>query len=239
MKEKAGKKKVVLELGGNASVIVDKDVEDWDWVINRIAMGAFYQAGQSCISVQKIYAHESIYESLKEKLILKVQSLIVGDPRAESTDIGGLIDHKNRQRLGDWIGTALLCGATCLTGNTGDGVILTPTLLEHVPDGADISREEAFGPVAIMYPFSDFTETIRAINASKFGLQVGIFSKNIDRIWQLFEEAEVGGVIQNDVPSFRVDSMPYGGLKDSGLGREGIRYAMQDMLEDKILVLKV
>ena len=238
MKEQAWKKKVVLELGWNAWVIIDQDYESMDWLIDRLTIGWFYQAGQSCISVQKIFIHETMYDLVKNKLIEKLKTLKTWDPMNEETFIGWIIDKKNRDRLWKWIKEAIESGATCPIWNKWDWTILEPTLLENVSDNQNISKEEAFWPVAVMYKFSGIDEAIKMVNNSKFWLQVWIFSKNIDTIRKVFEEVEVWGVIQNDVPSFRVDSMPYGWVKDSWLWREWIKYAMKDMLEEKILVLK-
>ena len=239
MKNKAWKKKVVLELGWNAWVIIDKKIDDWDWLINRLSLWAFYQAGQSCISVQKIYVHKSIYEELKEKLITKIKTMKVWDPVDIKSDIWWLIDNKNRIRLWNWINKAIENWATCPIWNKWDWTILYPTLLENVSNSTEISKEEAFWPVAILYKYSDFDKVLKEINKSKYWLQVWIFSKNIDKIWKLFEEAEVWWVIQNDIPSFRSDAMPYWWIKDSWFWREGVKYAMMDMLEEKVLVLNV
>lgn len=238
MKNESWKKKVVLELGWNAWVIIDKNYENIDWLIDRLVIWWFYQAGQSCISVQKIFIHEDSYEFIKDKLVEKLKTLKVWDPMKEETFIWWIIDEKNRARLWKWIDEAIESWATCPIWNKWEWTILEPTLLENVWDSENISKEEAFWPVAVLYKFSSIDEAIGMVNNSKFWLQVWIFSKNIDTIWKVFDEVEVWWVIQNDVPSFRVDSMPYWWLKDSWLWREWVKYAMKDMLEEKVLVLK-
>lgn len=236
MKADAGKKPVVLELGGNAGLIIDKDVEDWDHVINRAAIGAFYQCGQVCISVQHIFCHEDVYDEFKKRFTEKTKSLKVGDPLDESTDIGPIIDEKNRARIQEWISEAEGKGAKVIEGNEVDGTAIRPTILEDVSPDTKISVEEAFGPVVNIHKVKDVQEAVARANDTKFGLQVGVFSNNFDNIQHVFNCMDVGGVIVNDVPAFRVDHMPYGGIRDSGLGREGIRYAMEDMLEQKAMV---
>jgi len=236
MKQDAGKKKVVLELGGNAGLIIDKGGHDWDWVITRSLIGAFYQCGQSCISIQRIYCHEDVYDEFKKRFVAGVSLVRTGDPLDEKTNLGPIIDEKNRKRILDWIKEAKDKGAKVLTGNKVEGNAVLPTILEGVDPSTKVSREEAFGPTVNIHPVKSIEEAVKRINDSTFGLQVGIFSNNFDSIQYAFNHCDVGGVIVNDVPAFRVDHMPYGGLKDSGLGREGIRYAMEDMLEEKVMV---
>lgn len=236
MKKEAGKKKVVLELGGNAGLIVDRDIRDWEWVISRTLMGAFYQAGQSCISVQRIYCHHDVYQEFRDRLVERTKKLKVGDPLSEDTDIGPLIDEKNCSRILQWIEKAVGSGATLLCGGKALGNAVTPALLEHVPSSQPLSCDEAFGPVAILAQVSSIDEAIRHVNDSAFGLQCGIFCNDFPTIQKAFNQLEVGGLVVNDVPSYRVDHMPYGGIKDSGLGREGVKYAMHDMLEEKVMV---
>lgn len=238
MKAQAGKKKVVLELWGNAWVIVDKDIEDWDWVINRTVIWSFYQAGQVCISVQKILVQEDIAETFKDKFLAAIKKMKVGNPLDEATNIGWIIDEKNLVRLQERIWEAVDQWAHCLIWNTAEWTLLHPTVLTNVPKESDVRNEEAFGPVVILDTFSTIDEAIAKANDTAFGLQVGIFSKNIDTIWKVFTDVHVGWVIQNDVPSFRVDHMPYGWVKDSWFGREGLKYAIEDMTEIKVLVLK-
>lgn len=242
MKQEAGKKKVVLELGGNAGLIVDKDVRDWDWLIARAILGAFYQCGQVCISVQRIFLHAEIIGEFRARFKKAAESLISGDPLDETTTLGPLIDRTNRERLQGWIQEALDQGAELVSGHgivpVGQGNNMLATILEEVDPVCRIAAEEAFGPVAILTPVENMAEAFHHVNASRYGLQCGIFTNDFDTVMQAFDTLEVGGIIHNDVPSFRVDNMPYGGVKDSGLGREGIKYAMADMLEERLLVYK-
>ena len=237
LKAKAGKKPVVLELGGNAACIVDEGA-DVDDAVARIIIGAFYQSGQSCIGVQRILAHRSIYDELKAKLVEKTRALKMGDPRKEETFIGPMISSKEAQRLHGWIEAAVARGAKVLCGGGIEGVMLEATLLEDVPRDADVCAQEAFGPVALLTPFDDFDTALAEVNDSRFGLQAGIFTRDLFKAQRAWETLEVGGVVINDVPSFRVDHMPYGGVKDSGLGREGIRYAIEDMTEVRLLITR-
>ncbi len=236
LKARAGKKKVVLELGGNAACIVDEGV-DLDHAADRLILGAFYQSGQSCISVQRILAHERVYDALKTRLVERVGKLRMGDPLDEDTFLGPLISEDDARRIETWISEAVAGGARVVCGGRRQGVFHEATLLENVEPSAKISCVEAFGPVATLAPFSDFRQAVRSVNDSVYGLQAGVFTRNLPRAFHAFEELDVGGVILNDVPSFRVDSMPYGGVKDSGLGREGVRFAIEDMTEIKLLVM--
>lgn len=237
LKAKAGKKKVVLELGGNAAVIVDADA-DLDDAVERIAFGAFYQSGQSCIGVQRIIIHADIYEELKKRLVAKTKTLVTGDPHDRKTFVGPMIDLKEAQRLDNWIQEAVEGGAKLLVGGKRDGAMLEATLLEGVDRSATVYREEAFGPVAILSKFDDFSAALDEVNDSKFGLQAGIFTRDLFKTLDAWDRLEVGGIVINDVPSYRVDNMPYGGVKDSGLGREGVRFAMEDMTEIRNLVIR-
>ncbi|HQV22655.1 MAG TPA: aldehyde dehydrogenase family protein, partial [Agitococcus sp.] len=237
LKAKAGKKKVTLELGGNAACIVDADA-DIDFVAQRLVFGAFYQSGQSCISVQRILVHDSIYQLVKEKLVAATQQLVMGDPIQENTFIGPMISEKEAQRLATWIDDAKQQGATVLCGGQRNGAMLAATLLENVPKHCALVQEEVFGPVAILSSFSDFEQALAEVNASRYGLQTGIFTRDIFKAHQAWDRLEVGGVVIGDVPSWRVDNMPYGGVKDSGLGREGIKYAIEDMTESRLLVIR-
>lgn len=237
LKSQAGKKKVALELGGNAACIVDAD-SDISEVVKRLIFGAFYQSGQSCISVQRILIHESIYETAKKALIAETERLEAGDPKKETTFIGPIIDLDNAIRIEEWIKQAVALGAKLLCGGTRIGSIVRPTLLEGVPLFAKVCCEEVFGPVAILQPFSEWDEALHIVNESRFGLQAGLFTRDIHKIERAWKHLEVGGVIAGDVPSWRVDNMPYGGVKDSGNGREGVRYAMEEMTEPKLLVIR-
>jgi len=242
LKARAGKKKVVLELGGNAAVIVDEDADLEDAaledVAGRIIFGAFYQSGQSCIGVQRIIIHESLYDRLRKTLVAKTRALVAGDPSDEDTFIGPMIDEQEARRLQCWIEEAVGAGATLLCGGGRDGAMLQASLLEDVPRGLKLRDEEAFGPVAILSKFSDFKAALAEVNDSRFGLQAGVFTRDIHKAMAAWDELEVGGVLINDVPSYRVDNMPYGGVKDSGLGREGVRFAMEDMTEIRNLVIR-
>lgn len=237
LKAKAGKKKVILELGGNAAVIVDHDA-DLDDALERVVFGAFYQSGQSCIGVQRIIIHESIYDKFKDMLVAKTKSLISGDPKERETFIGPMISEGEASRLHGWIESAVAGGAKLLCGGNRQGNMLEATLLENVDTHADAYREEAFGPLALLSKFSDFGAALDEVNDSKFGLQAGIFTRDLFKTLDAWDHLDVGGVVINDVPSYRVDNMPYGGVKDSGLGREGIRFAMEDMTEIRNLVIR-
>ena len=240
LKARAGKKKVVLELGGNAAVIVDQDIRgaDLDDAVERIIFGAFYQSGQSCIGVQRIIIHTAIYDELRDRLVAKAKTLIAGDPKDEQTFIGPMIDVKEATRLDSWIQAAVADGATLLCGGKREGSMLEATLLEGVSRTAKLYAEEAFGPVAILSRFDDFDAALDEVNDSKFGLQAGVFTRDLFKMFTAWDRLEVGGVVIGDVPSYRVDNMPYGGVKDSGLGREGVKFAMEDMTEIRNLVIR-
>ncbi len=237
LKAKSGKKKVVLELGGNAACIIDQDA-DLDDAVERLVFGAFYQSGQSCIGVQRIIAHDSIYVELREKLVIATKQLVSGDPKDETTFIGPMISEKEAQRLDDWILSAREAGGKVLCGGNRDGAMLDATLLENVSKDQPICTHEAFGPVAVLSRFSKFEDALAEVNDSTFGLQAGIFTRDLYKMQQAWDTLEVGGVVIGDVPSWRVDNMPYGGVKDSGLGREGVLFAMEDMTEIRNLVIR-
>ena len=237
LKARAGKKPVVLELGGNAACILDEGT-DIDDAVARIVFGAYYQSGQSCISVQRIMVHENHYDEVRDKLSAAVNELIHGDPKDENTFIGPMISEKEAVRLHNWVLEAKDAGANILAGGERDGAMLQATLLEHVAPHLSINTQEAFGPVAILSKFTDFDAALQEVNNSDFGLQAGIFTRDIYKIQKAWDELDVGGVVIGDVPSWRVDHMPYGGVKDSGLGREGIRYAIEDMTELRLLVIR-
>jgi acyl-CoA reductase-like NAD-dependent aldehyde dehydrogenase len=237
LKARAGKKPVILELGGNAACVVDKDW-DLDDAVARVIIGAFYQSGQSCIGVQRLFVHSDVYEVFKEKLLVKTKALKSGDPKDPQTFIGPMISEAEAKRLHGWITDAQERGATLLCGGERDGNMLQATLMENVPHDCELSAEEAFGPVAILEPFDDYDAVLKRVNDSRFGLQAGIFTRDIYKAQQAWDELEVGGVVIGDVPSWRVDHMPYGGVKDSGLGREGIRWAMEDMTELRLMVVR-
>lgn len=237
LKAKAGKKKVVLELGGNAGCVVDEDA-DIDDAVQRIVVGAFYQSGQSCISVQRILIHESIYDTFKAQLVAATKALKMGDPKDPETFIGPMISEGEAERLHGWINSARDRGATVLCGGGRDGAMLQATLLENVPPDEEVCASEAFGPVAVLSTFRDFDAVLDEVNKSRFGLQAGIFTRDLYKAQKAWDRLDVGGVVIGDVPSWRVDHMPYGGVKDSGLGREGIRWALEDMSETRLLVIR-
>ena len=239
LKAKAGKKKVVLELGGNAAVIVDGDQrEKLDYVVERLAFGAFYQSGQSCIHVQRILVHASLYDELRAKLIAKTKSLKAGDPKDEATFVGPMISVSESRRLAGWMEGAVAAGASIIAGGKVEGAMFEATLVENVGRDTDLYRKEAFGPVAILEKFDDFEKALVTVNDSDFGLQAGVFTDSLSHAHRAWDELDVGGVVINDISSFRVDNMPYGGVKDSGIGREGVRYAIEDMTELRLMVMK-
>ncbi len=236
IKARAGKKHVTLELGGNAAAIVDADA-DLDYTTQRLTVGAFYQSGQSCISVQRIIAHASIYDALVQKLVAAAKQLKMGDPLDEATFLGPLITEDDARRVESWVDAAIRGGARLLCGAKRKGAFYSATLLDNVKPEMEVSCNEVFGPVAVLYRYSDFAEACRIVNDSRYGLQAGVFTRDLHKAVHAWNELEVGGVVINDAPSVRVDSMPYGGVKDSGLGREGIRWAMQSMTEERLLLL--
>ncbi|HVP10574.1 MAG TPA: aldehyde dehydrogenase family protein [Phycisphaerae bacterium] len=236
LKARCGKKKICLELGGNAACIVDRGI-DLDYAVSRIVFGAFYQSGQSCISVQRILAHRAIYEDLKAELTAAAKALKAGDPLDEATFLGPLISEADARRVEGWVHEAAGRGARILCGGTRHDAFFEATLVESVPDDLPLACREVFGPVALLEPFDSFEAACDRVNASRYGLQAGVFTKSLDRAFYAFNELQVGGVVINDVPSFRVDNMPYGGVKDSGQGREGVRFAIEEMTEMRLLVL--
>ena len=239
LKAQAGRKKVTLELGGNATCIVDADPGvEIGHLVDRLAFGAFYQSGQSCIGVQHVLIHRDLYEQVRRRLKKKVAGLRMGDPREEQTFIGPVIDADAAQRIESWITEAVDGGAKRLAGGPRKGNMVPATLMESVPEDCDLYRKEVFGPVACLQPFDNFDQALAIVNAGDFGLQTGVFTASLDHAMRAWDQLEVGGVIVGDVPSFRVDNMPYGGVKASGLGREGVRYAIEDMTEPRLLVIK-
>ena len=236
MKARAGKKKVVLELGGNAGVIVDKSA-DLDWAVRRCLVGAFAYAGQVCISVQRMFVHEDIWDVFMGRFVDGARALKLGDPLDPTTDLGPMVDANAAGRTQRWVDEAVAMGATVRLGGKADGTFFPPTILTDVPMHAQVCSNEAFAPLVVAFPFHDLGEAIARVNDSMFGLQTGVFTNDLAGAWRAFEDLEVGGVIVNDVPTYRIDHMPYGGVKDSGLGREGLRYAMDDMTEIRIMVL--
>ncbi|MGH8215324.1 MAG: aldehyde dehydrogenase family protein [Rhodanobacteraceae bacterium] len=239
LKARAGRKKVVLELGGNAACIVDADQKPrMDFVVSRLISGSFYQSGQSCIGVQRILVHASLYDEVKKRFVAAAKKLKTGDPKDPETFLGPMIDEAAATRLEDWISEAKKAGAKVLCGGKRAGSMLDATVLENVPRAATINRMEAFGPVALLEPFDDFDAALSVVNASEYGLQAGLFTDNLTHAMGAWDTLVEGSVIVGDIPSFRVDNMPYGGVKLSGLGREGIRYAIEDMSERRLLVIR-
>jgi acyl-CoA reductase-like NAD-dependent aldehyde dehydrogenase len=238
LKNKSGKKRVILELGGNAGAIVHSDA-DVEYAADRCATAGFSYSGQSCISVQRILVHESVFETFVQKFLSKVQQLKTGDPLDESTDIGPLVREADAVRAETWVLEAIAAGAKLLTGGKRHGPILEPTVLTNTQPNMKVNCMEVFAPVKTVEPYRTFDEALARVNDTPYGLQAGVFTNDVKLLFRAFEELEVGGVIANDVPTFRADQMPYGGVKDSGLGREGLRYAIEEMTEKKLLVLKI
>jgi aldehyde dehydrogenase (NAD+) len=230
------KKRVTLELGGNAGVIVHSDA-DLDLAAQRVAFGGYYQAGQSCISVQRVLVASDVYERFAELLTKQVQQLKVGDPMDPTVDVGPVIDRGEADRIAAWVDEAVSQGAQVLTGGKGDGPFFEPTLLSQTTPEMKVRCEEIFGPVCTITPYETFEEALAEVNDSKYGLQAGVFTNDLNRVFEAHRTLEVGGVIINDVSAFRADQMPYGGSKDSGFGREGLRFAMEEMTEPRIMVL--
>ncbi|MER5423118.1 aldehyde dehydrogenase family protein [Streptosporangium roseum] len=230
------RKHVTLELGGNAAAVVLADA-DLDWAASRVALFSNYQAGQSCIAVQRVIVEESVREDFVARLVPAVEALVTGDPTDDRTQVGPLVSVEAAERVEQWIKEAVAAGARLLAGGTRDGATVAPTVLADVPHDAKVSCEEVFGPVMIVQSVPGVDEAFAAVNDSKYGLQAGVFTRNLDIAFRANRELEVGGVIIGDVPSYRADQMPYGGVKDSGVGREGVRSAMADFTYEKVMVL--
>jgi len=235
VKAASGKKKVTLELGGDAAVIVDEDAKDLDYVADRIVFGAFYQSGQSCISVQRIFAHDKIYDELKKKLVERTKKVKKGNPLEEDTFLGPLITENDAKRVDKWVRESK---GNVVIGGGLDGPFYDATIVENVDPSSDLGCKEVFGPVCYMIRYSDFKDVIAQVNKSAFGLQAGVFTSDFNKAFYAFDNLHVGGVLINEIPSARVDSQPYGGIKDSGLGREGLKYAIEDFTEVKIMLMK-
>jgi glyceraldehyde-3-phosphate dehydrogenase (NADP+) len=236
MKSRAGKKKVVLELGGNAGVIVDRSA-DLEWAVKRILVGAFTYSGQVCISVQRVFVHQDVWDEFMALFVDRASKLRLGDPMDPETDLGPMVDEAAAQRTQRWVEEAVAMGGKVILGGTADGAFFPPTVLTDTPFGAQVCSNEAFAPLVVAFPFAEFSEAVSEVNDSFFGLQTGVFTNDLEQSWYAFAELEVGGVIINDIPTYRVDHMPYGGVKDSGLGREGLRWAIEDMTELRIMVV--
>jgi acyl-CoA reductase-like NAD-dependent aldehyde dehydrogenase len=236
MKERAGKKKVVLELGGNAGVIVDESA-DLEWAVKRSLVGAFTYAGQVCISVQRMFVHRSLFDEFVERFVEGARSIPVGDPLDPETHLGPMVDDAAAQRTERWVREAEEQGARVLLGGRAEGSFFPPTVIVEAPPRAQVCSNEAFAPLVVAFPFDDFDEAIGQANDSFYGLQTGVFTNDLAHSWQAFDELEVGGVVINDIPTYRIDHMPYGGVKESGLGREGLRWAIEDMTELRLMVI--
>ncbi len=233
----AGIKKVTLELGNNSPVIVAPDA-DLDFVAKRCALGAFYNSGQVCISVQRIYSQKQVFEPFSEMFVKATEAMVVGDPLDERVDVGPMIDSKEVDRIESWVKEAQGLGASILTGGRRDGTVYYPTVLSNVEEDMKVVAEETFGPVASVISSEDFESALAQANASKFGLQVGVFTRDIDRMLKAVKRLNFGGVIVNDAPNFRADHMPYGGNRQSGLGREGVKFAMEDMTNIQLVAIR-
>src|SRR5580658_614029 len=238
IKRRAGKKKVALELGGNAGAVVHSDA-DLSYAADRCVMGGFAYAGQTCISVQRILVEHSVYGKFTDLFVAGVKQLKTGDPLDDSTDVGPLIRESDAIRCINWIDEAVHHGARLLTGGHRKRPIVEPSVLTGTRPDMKVNCQEVFGPVVTVEPYKDFEQALREINHSAYGLQAGIFTRDTKLLFQAYEELEVGGLIAGDVPSFRIDHMPYGGVKDSGLGREGLRYAIEEMTQPKLLVMNL
>src|ERR1700727_2095601 len=238
IKRRAGKKKVALELGGNAGAIVHSDA-DLAYAADRLVTGGFAYAGQSCISVQRILVEQSVYGEFIGLLIEGVKKLATGDPAEESTDVGPLIRESDAIRVTAWVDDAVRTGARLLCGGGRKGSVVDPTVLTGTRPEMKVNCQEIFGPVVTVEPYHNFEEALRRINNSNYGLQAGLFTRDVKLLFQAYDELEVGALIAGDIPSIRIDQMPYGGVKDSGLGREGLRYAIEEMTEPKLLVMNV
>ena len=234
----AGIKKVTLELGNTSPVVVAPDA-DLDFVAKRCAVGAYYNSGQVCISVQRIYSEKQVYEPFSEKFVKATEALVVGDPLDERVDVGPMIDPKEVDRIEDWVHEATTSGAKVLTGGRRDGTVYYPTILAGVSDDMKVVAEEAFAPVASVIASDDFESALEQANDTKFGLQVGVFTKDIDRVFKAVKRLNFGGVIVNDTPNFRADHMPYGGNRQSGLGREGVKFAMEEMTNIQLVAIRL
>ncbi|MFB4318440.1 aldehyde dehydrogenase family protein [Actinomadura sp. 21ATH] len=236
IRDQAPRKHVTLELGGNGAAVVLPDA-DLDWAATRIGLFSNYQAGQSCIAVQRVLVDRSVYEEFVPKLVDAVNGLVTGDPWDDKTQVGPLVSQDAAERVESWVKEAVEAGARVLAGGTRDGAAYAPTVLADVPADAKVAREEVFGPVMLVQPVDGVDEAFATVNDSAFGLQAGVFTRNLDIAFRAHRELDVGGVVIGDVPSYRADQMPYGGVKDSGVGREGLHSAMTDYTEEKVMVL--
>ncbi|GAA4085941.1 aldehyde dehydrogenase family protein [Actinomadura miaoliensis] len=236
IRDRVPRKHVTLELGGNGAAVVLPDA-DLDWAASRIALFSNYQAGQSCIAVQRVYVDRSVQDEFLPRLVAAVDGLVTGDPWDDGTQVGPLVSEDAARRVEGWVDEAVAAGARVLAGGTREGATYAPTVLADVPADAKVAREEVFGPVLLVQAVDGVDEAFKLVNDSAFGLQAGVFTRNLDIAFRAHRELEVGGVVIGDVPSYRADQMPYGGVKDSGVGREGLRSAMTDYTEEKVMVL--
>jgi glyceraldehyde-3-phosphate dehydrogenase (NADP+) len=238
LKGKAGHKRVLLELGGNAGVIIEPDA-NLEMAVARCVAGGYGYAGQTCISVQRIFVHQSHYDRFLPLFVDKVRALSMGDPALATTVVGPLINEQAAIRVEAWIKEAVSHGATIQTGGNREGAMMEPTVLTNVSSTMKVCCEEIFGPVVTISPYTKLQDALAQMNDSPFGLQAGIFTKDIDAMYQAYASLEVGAVLVNEIPTFRADHMPYGGIKDSGLGREGVRYVIHELTEPKLLIVKL
>lgn len=238
LKSKAGKKKVLLELGGNAGVIIHQDA-DMELAVRRCTAGGFSYAGQSCISVQRIYVQEGVVDSFLDRLLISVKEIKTGDPIEDATNLGPMIDQATAERTEQWVSEAVKQGARVLTGGKRNGRFFEPTVLADATPSMKVCKEEVFAPLVVVIPYRNFDDAVAMLNDSPYGLQAGVFTNDLKKVFQAYEELEVGGLMVNEVPTYRIDPMPYGGVKDSGLGREGVRYAIHEMTELKLLGLNL
>jgi acyl-CoA reductase-like NAD-dependent aldehyde dehydrogenase len=237
LRDRAHKKNVTLELGGNAAVVIDRDADVAD-AVARCVFGGYGQSGQTCISVQRILVHREIYDSFRGKYVEAVKAIKTGDPRDEKTVVGPIISEDDAKRIESTIKKAVEQGGKLLCGGGRKGKLVAPAVLENVPHDADASCQEIFGPVTLIEPFDDFDAALTTVNDSRYGLQAGVFTRDIVKIQKAWDELQVGGVMINEIPSWRADQMPYGGSKESGLGREGLRWAIESMTEPRLLVIR-
>ena len=238
MKARAGRKRVILELGGNAGVIVD-ETADVEFAAARVAAGGFALAGQSCISVQRVYVHEAVFERFTGALVQRVERLKIGHPLDPETELGPMIERGEVDRVEEWVREAVAQGARVVTGGRRlSPTVFAPTVLADAPETARVCADEAFAPLVVLAGFTEFGEALAAVNRSSFGLQAGVFTRDLERTFAAFDTLEAGGIIVNDVPTWRIDHMPYGGVKESGVGREGVRFAMEEMTEIRLLVIR-
>ncbi|MEK5482209.1 MULTISPECIES: aldehyde dehydrogenase family protein [unclassified Viridibacillus] len=235
IRNKAGLKKVALELGSNAGLIIDKNV-NIDEIVSKCVSGAFSNQGQVCISLQRIYVMDELAEEFLSKFVEKTKELVIGNPLDLTTDVSAMIHEKEQQRATDWVNEAVEAGASVLIGGKVENDVFMPTILENVAEDAKLSCQEVFAPVVIVNRISSVEEGIQAINNSNYGLQAGIFTSDIKTAFKASKELEVGGVMINDIPTYRIDQMPYGGVKESGTGKEGLKYAIHEMTETKLVV---